>query len=365
MENINIKARIEELETKLKEKGKLSLKEKGELSSLKSKSTKNSVSAGNNEKSEEESSILALKSGNKVKSVILNIYDIKPNPYQPRKHLTQKEIDDQAETIRALGLIEKIIVCKIGDDYSLLAGQKRLEGLKKLNKEEEERGLEKYEMKWLSIDVDVREDIDGNDPISIRKVSLAENLGRTNPLVVDTAIAISELYSDLKKENENITQRDFAEIIGKELGIGSTVGTINKYLKIASLEKEIINAIVEKNINSISILYQIAKSEKSTEEKLKELQYVEEGKSLKDFEAENKSEKEGFSDVSAGNKQEPEEEGEESVSAGNKEIYIDAKFLSKHLSSINKCSSQTEAREKAQVVVDYLLKFIANQAKES
>lgn len=349
------KSRLDELEKKLQAKGKLALKEKAEYNRLKSEFEEaKKISVGNYE---EDESILGIKNTVKIKSEVVNIYDIKPNPYQPRKYLTQKEIDDQAETIRSLGLIEKIIVCKDGDEVFLLAGQKRLEGLKKLNKEEQDKGLEDYEMKWLSIDVDVKEGVDINDSISMRKVSLAENLGRTNPLVIDTAVAISELYKDYKKTTPSLTQKDFGNIVGKELGIGSTLGTINKYLKIASLDKSVLDVAIDKNINSISILYQIAKSDKSNEEKINELEYVEEGKSLKEFEEENKKAKSN-EEISAGNQ--GKEKGD-IISAGNYEDFIDTKYLLKHISSINKCSSQSEAKAKAQELVDYLLEFISTQ----
>ena len=57
----------------------------------------------------------------------IEISEITPNPYQPRIHFEEEKLEELAQSIRANGLIQPLIVRKsaiIG--YELLAGERRL-----------------------------------------------------------------------------------------------------------------------------------------------------------------------------------------------------------------------------------------------
>ena len=49
---------------------------------------------------------------------------IQPNPYQPRRLFSQQALDELATSIRA-GIIQPIVVRRIGDSYELIAGERR------------------------------------------------------------------------------------------------------------------------------------------------------------------------------------------------------------------------------------------------
>ncbi|NQT01703.1 MAG: ParB/RepB/Spo0J family partition protein [Planctomycetes bacterium] len=55
----------------------------------------------------------------------LNIDVISPNPYQPRTVWNEQDLSDLAESIRANGIIQPIIVRPSGTKYQLIAGERR------------------------------------------------------------------------------------------------------------------------------------------------------------------------------------------------------------------------------------------------
>jgi len=58
--------------------------------------------------------------------------DIKPNPYQPREKFNKEKLDELGDNIKAHGLIEPIVVCKKGDKYMIVAGERRWRAMQKV-----------------------------------------------------------------------------------------------------------------------------------------------------------------------------------------------------------------------------------------
>lgn len=55
-----------------------------------------------------------------------SVFDVDPNPYQPRQDFDPAEIDSLAESIREHGLIQPIVVRRMGERFQLVAGDRRL-----------------------------------------------------------------------------------------------------------------------------------------------------------------------------------------------------------------------------------------------
>ena len=70
------------------------------------------------------------KSKERDKVVYLNPQAIAPNPSQPRKLFDQRETDELAESIRACGIIQPLIVRTKQGGYELIAGERRLRAAK-------------------------------------------------------------------------------------------------------------------------------------------------------------------------------------------------------------------------------------------
>ena len=58
--------------------------------------------------------------------LFLPLDSIRPNPDQPRKTFSQPELEELAASIRSLGILQPLTVCRKGDTWELVAGERRL-----------------------------------------------------------------------------------------------------------------------------------------------------------------------------------------------------------------------------------------------
>lgn len=70
----------------------------------------------------------------KNQSTMIEIDQISPNPFQPRKNFDQEALDELANSIKEFGLIQPIIVFKKNNKFILIAGERRLRAVKALGK---------------------------------------------------------------------------------------------------------------------------------------------------------------------------------------------------------------------------------------
>ena len=64
--------------------------------------------------------------------IALNLID--PNPFQPRKQFTEKELQSLATSIKESGLLQPVSVRQLDDRYQLISGERRLRAHHILNK---------------------------------------------------------------------------------------------------------------------------------------------------------------------------------------------------------------------------------------
>jgi ParB family chromosome partitioning protein len=114
------------------------------------------------------------------------------NPQQPRTSFPEASLNDLADSIRQHGIIQPLIVTKKGDDFELIAGERRLRSAKLVGLKE--------------VPVIVREEK------SQKKLELAliENLQREDLNPLETARAYQRLIDEF-----NITQEEAAKKVGK------------------------------------------------------------------------------------------------------------------------------------------------------
>ena len=55
----------------------------------------------------------------------IKVADCTPNPTQPRRHFDETALEELADSIRTLGLIQPITVRKDGDKYLIISGERR------------------------------------------------------------------------------------------------------------------------------------------------------------------------------------------------------------------------------------------------
>ncbi len=128
----------------------------------------------------------------KNQSTMIEIDQISPNPFQPRKNFDQEALDELANSIKEFGLIQPIIVFKKNNKFILIAGERRLRAVKALGKKE-----------ILAFIADIDEN-------KLRELALIENIQRENL----NPIELANSYKDLMRVHK-ITQENLAELIHK------------------------------------------------------------------------------------------------------------------------------------------------------
>jgi ParB family chromosome partitioning protein len=168
-------------------------------------------------------------SGALPKLVELDVSEVRPNPHQPRKRLDGKKLDELASSIEQHGLLQPIVV-KVEEDkgYELVAGQRRLEAFRRLERE-----------RIPALVVTGRGD----------ELALVENLQRTDLDPIDEAEALHAL-----KQRYGYTQDQLAKVIAK------AKSTISELLSLISLPEAIkTDARIAEQPPSKSLLIEIAR----------------------------------------------------------------------------------------------------------
>ncbi len=151
----------------------------------------------------------------------LDVDAIEPNPDQPRKQFHDSEIRGLAESIKAVGLIQPILVRKEDSRFYVVAGERRLRAVKSA-------GLRN--IKAILIEAD-----------EVRNLTMAliENIQRADLDAIEEAKAYQVLVNRFK-----LRQQDIAEQVGKDRA------TIANALRLLNLPDEIQEAITDNTISA-------------------------------------------------------------------------------------------------------------------
>ncbi len=134
--------------------------------------------------------LTAQQPGEKVLS--LAIEKIVPSPLQPRSEFREEQLAELVESIRALGIIQPLIVRKVENSYELIAGERRWRAAQAV-------GL--TEVPAIVRDAGDRE---------VLELALVENLQREDLNAIEEALAYSRLSQEF-----SMTQEEIAQKVGK------------------------------------------------------------------------------------------------------------------------------------------------------
>jgi ParB family chromosome partitioning protein len=148
------------------------------------------------------------------------ISDIMPNPYQPRKNFSEKELEEMSESVKEKGILTPLLVTRSGEQYQLIAGERRWRAAQKA-------GLDR-------VPVVVRE-VNSTEALEL---ALIENLHRKDLNPIEEAQAYNKLIED-----SGFTQ----EILAKRLGKNRSVVTnLLRLLKLpVSIQKDLIEERIQ------------------------------------------------------------------------------------------------------------------------
>jgi len=139
----------------------------------------------------------------------VDIDRLSPNSYQPRSRTEDARIDELAQSIKANGVIQPILVRPKGSGYQIIAGERRWHAAQRA-------GL-------LQVPVTVRDVPEGQD-LKLLEWALIENIQREDLNVIEEAQAYRRLAEEF-----GLTQEDIATAVGKDR---SSVANILRLLKL-------------------------------------------------------------------------------------------------------------------------------------
>ena len=145
---------------------------------------------------------------------------IQPNPMQPRTSFNADGLEELAASIRANGIIQPIIVRRMGDSYQIVAGERRW------------RAARIAELEQVPV---VVQDIADR---AMLEVALIENIQREDLNPIETAHAFERLGPDLGLSQEEIGRRT-----GKDR---TSIANIVRLLK---LPKEVQLLVAERRLS--------------------------------------------------------------------------------------------------------------------
>lgn len=135
---------------------------------------------------------------------------IRTNKYQPRTDFNQERLNELINSIKEKGVVQPVLVRKVGEGYELIAGERRLRAVKSL-------GIDKIPAIVKNVaDIDMLE------------ISLIENIQREELNAIEEARAFEKFITDF-----NFTQERIAKALGKDRS------TIANTIRLLGLPKKI------------------------------------------------------------------------------------------------------------------------------
>ncbi len=150
---------------------------------------------------------------------LIPIDRILPNPEQPRTYFDWEGLEELAASIREQGLIQPIVVEKLGKDYILHDGERRLRACKLAG------------LQYIRAVVEEGQDM---DPRARLERAVVANIQRDDLNPIDEAKAYERMRSEFGMSQNKIAIR-----------VGKSLARINQRLQLLALDKPIQNLIAD------------------------------------------------------------------------------------------------------------------------
>ncbi|HCY0797891.1 TPA: ParB/RepB/Spo0J family partition protein [Staphylococcus aureus] len=146
----------------------------------------------------------------------IDISDIKPNPYQPRKTFDENHLNDLADSIKQYGILQPIVLRKTVQGYYIVVGERRFRASKIAG------------LKYVSA---IIKDLTDED---MMELAVIENLQREDLNAIEEAESYQRLMTNLK-----ITQQEVAKRLSKSRPyIANMLRLLHLPKKIADMVKD-------------------------------------------------------------------------------------------------------------------------------
>lgn len=129
------------------------------------------------------------KKAPQLSQVQVPLKDIRPNPYQPRKHFDEEKLNELAQSIREHGIFQPIILKESVQGYDIVAGERRYRAASIV-------GLE--EVPAIIVDFSDQQ---------MMEIALLENIQREDLNAIEEAQAYQAMMKKLKLTQEELSKR--------------------------------------------------------------------------------------------------------------------------------------------------------------
>ena len=157
----------------------------------------------------------------KIVAVNIAVSDIDPNYEQPRTNFDEAALNELAESIRQHGVIQPIVVVRMGMRFMIISGERRWRASKLANKTTIPAIIKDY------------------TPQQIKEIAIIENLQREDLNPVEAARAIKQLMEEF-----NMTQEMAADRIGKSRS------AIANTLRLLTLDEKVLDLIAKGELSA-------------------------------------------------------------------------------------------------------------------
>lgn len=243
----------------------------------------------------------------------VGIQQIEPNPYQPRKEFEPEKLSELAESIRAEGLLQPILVRQVGDRYQIIAGERRW------------RACQSIGMKRVPVRV-----VKSSDTSSA-VMSLIENLQREDLNPIEEALGFARLIAEFKLTQEAVATR-----------VGRARASVANSLRLLQLDEEI-RGYLSRDLLSVGHAKVLLGVADPARRLLLARRIIQEGWSVREAEKRMKSVKEG-------NEENPAEKSRTAVPQETQAIQDLEKRLTSHL---NTPVAFKHSPKKGRIVIEY------------
>ena len=152
----------------------------------------------------------------------LSVEKIRTNPFQPRKEFDESALEELKNSIIENGVIQPVTVCRDGDGYQLISGERRL------------RAVLQAGFKYIPAYV-----IEAHHESSKLELALIENIQREDLNAIEVALALKSLTTKC-----SLTQDEIAQKVGKNRS------TVSNFLRLLKLPLQIQDSIRNREISS-------------------------------------------------------------------------------------------------------------------
>ena len=152
----------------------------------------------------------------------LPIEKIHANPFQPRKEFDETALEELKNSIIENGVIQPVTVCRDGEGYQLISGERRL------------RAVIQAGFKFIPAYI-----IEAHDDSTKLELALIENIQREDLNAIEVALALKSLTTKC-----NLSQEEIAQKVGKNRS------TVSNFLRLLKLPLQIQDSIRNREISS-------------------------------------------------------------------------------------------------------------------